>query len=628
MTASIPAVDPSVPTVAIVGNDAVLAAAPATPVQLAHACLRRGFTVAVPASWGDELIAAEVVRGVASRERGPAVMCVCPFVRARLLAPGPDLAPFLISLVSPPVAAARYVRAIYGEYAVHVTYIGACPGGDDPSIDVRLTPDAFIADLAEHGIALSEQPLVFDSIVPPDRRRWCSLPGGVPSAEVLWSETDGRTCIGIEREEIAADLAQHIMAREHVLLDLAPGLGCACSGATGLVTADRARATVTAAEPPRALSPVIDAAAFISLRVPVGAAAAPVSREPPSSAAVSTADAALERVLDEMLGADDPGSATDRAGEATVDDSGHRGGASSAVGLDLPQTVAALPGAPIVAQSGGVVEWEAVIDSEPDADTVPDAVSMTGGDERGADTVTGANESTSMIAVAEMLDESPHTSQSVAFEDAKPTAGEEARTSGPAGAPHAPVRRRTPPAMLSRYAAASIPKTTGPHGRPVPRAYVAKRRTPPTGAAVVAVPQVIDANGSDTPRSPVEPPASPGPDLVAGATSSGDPNVVSTHPEPRPRPESDRAEIVPLARPHPADDDPASAGDQTPPAPPPSTPRASSVTSSVQPEPEPTVSSDGANGAGARTNGESAMTLLLVGALIGLALFVVLALRR
>ena len=36
------------PTVAIVGNDAVLQAAPATPVQLAHACLRRGFTVAVP----------------------------------------------------------------------------------------------------------------------------------------------------------------------------------------------------------------------------------------------------------------------------------------------------------------------------------------------------------------------------------------------------------------------------------------------------------------------------------------------------------------------------------------------------------------------------------------------------
>jgi hypothetical protein len=40
------------------------------------------------------------------------------------------------------------------------------------------------------------------------------------------------------------------------------------------------------------------------------------------------------------------------------------------------------------------------------------------------------------------------------------------------------------------------------------------------------------------------------------------------------------------------------------------------------------VSSDGSDGAGVRTNGESAMTVLLVGALIGLAVFVLLALRR
>jgi iron only hydrogenase large subunit-like protein len=121
--------------VVIIGNDAVLAAAPATPVQIAHACLRRGFTVAVPASWGDELVAAEAVRRLASRERGPAVMCVCPFVRSRLLAPGPDLAPFLVSLVSPPVATARYLRAVYGEHGVHITYIGGCPSAEDISID-------------------------------------------------------------------------------------------------------------------------------------------------------------------------------------------------------------------------------------------------------------------------------------------------------------------------------------------------------------------------------------------------------------------------------------------------------------------------------------------------------------
>src|SRR4030095_8275498 len=133
-----------VPMVAIIGNDAVLEAAPATPVQLAHACLRRGFSVAVPATWACERAAHEVVRRPASGVRGPAVMCVCPFVRSRLLAPGPDLAPFLVSLVAPPVAAARYLRAAYGEHGVHITYIGGCPSADDPSIDERLTPDAFL----------------------------------------------------------------------------------------------------------------------------------------------------------------------------------------------------------------------------------------------------------------------------------------------------------------------------------------------------------------------------------------------------------------------------------------------------------------------------------------------------
>src|SRR5688572_18932952 len=138
MSASFPNVERRpVPAVAIVGNDAVLAAAPASPVQLAHACLQHGFSVAVPASWGDELLAAETVRRLLGREKGPAVMCVCPFVRSRLLASGSDLAPFLVSLVPPPVAAARYLRAAYGEHAVHITYIGACPSADDAAIDVR-----------------------------------------------------------------------------------------------------------------------------------------------------------------------------------------------------------------------------------------------------------------------------------------------------------------------------------------------------------------------------------------------------------------------------------------------------------------------------------------------------------
>src|SRR5689334_18226189 len=96
---------PRVTSVVILGNDAVLAARPATAVQLAHACRRAGFDAAVPASWGDELVAAESARQLRERGDGAAILCACPHVEARLLAPGPDLAPLLVPVVAPPVAA-------------------------------------------------------------------------------------------------------------------------------------------------------------------------------------------------------------------------------------------------------------------------------------------------------------------------------------------------------------------------------------------------------------------------------------------------------------------------------------------------------------------------------------------
>jgi len=426
--------------VAIIGNDAVLAAAPATPVQVAHACLRRGFTVAVPASWGDELVAAEAVRRLASRERGPAVMCVCPFVRSRLLAPGPDLAPFLVSLVSPPVATARYLRAAYGEHGVHITYIGGCPSADDPSIDERLTPDAFLADLADQGIALSEQPLVFDSIVPPDRRRWCSLPGGAPTAEILWGDNDARALVEIDRDDVSTDLAQHIITHEHVLLDLAPSLGCVCSGAIGSLPSRSARSAVTAVEPPRALKPVIDPAPMVSLDVPV----AEQAMSAPVIAVVSTtspAHVSMESRLDELLG--------------------------TATG-----------------QQWRVSEVEAEIDFA--AEAKPSGNASVGTPDR---------EPTVTVAVAAVLMGSDPThgvlAEAVSEHAGMETAAQEppvAVTAAPSGAeraaaPTAPttaapshVRCRTPVPVPARYPSV-IPRATASDGKALPRAYVAKRQT-------------------------------------------------------------------------------------------------------------------------------------------------------
>jgi hypothetical protein len=82
-----------------------------------------------------------------------------------------------------------------------------------------------------------------------------------------------------------------------------------------------------------------------------------------------------------------------------------------------------------------------------------------------------------------------------------------------AGGQRSSVRRRTPPGVFSRYATAQIPRATGPDGRLLPRAYVAKRRTPVASAAV-----------ADTARQPA--PTS-GSSTSTGASAASSPEVVT-----------------------------------------------------------------------------------------------------
>lgn len=273
-------------SIAIIGTDAVLAALPATPVQLAHACLRAGFANVIPASWGDELIASAVLRRLPQYGNGPAIQCSCPFVAHRLLTVGGDLRPVLLPLVPPPVAIARYLHVLAKPARARITYIGACPGAVDDSIDIRMSPEALIALLAEREIIVEQQPLVFESVIPPDRRRFRSQPGGVPTADALWSEVGSRTLVEIDGEDFVTEIAQHLLTGKNVLIDASARLGCACSGAVH--GARNARAQITAQEPPRAASPVIDEAPVIDLELPVPA----VSRTPVDVVAIPSVPSA------------------------------------------------------------------------------------------------------------------------------------------------------------------------------------------------------------------------------------------------------------------------------------------------------------------------------------------------
>ena len=265
-----------VPSIAVLGADALLAALPATPVQLAHACMLAGYQSVVPASWGDELIAAAALRALPKFGELPAIQCSCPFVAHRLLAAGTDLRPFLVSLVAPPVAVARYLRAAHAPAKLRITFVGRCPGAAEESIDARLTPEELLAMLADRGIALDEQPRVFDSVLPPDRRRYRSQPGGLPTSDMLLAASGtsngaARTLVELRGDELPLELAQYLLGGKPVLIDVAGKLGCLCSGAAPGGSAATGRAGVTAIEPPRASRPVIDERVPVELELPLPA---------------------------------------------------------------------------------------------------------------------------------------------------------------------------------------------------------------------------------------------------------------------------------------------------------------------------------------------------------------------
>ncbi|HMA03346.1 MAG TPA: hypothetical protein VKP02_13340 [Gemmatimonadaceae bacterium] len=248
----------------ILGADAVLAALPSSPVQLAHACHALGFELAAPATWGDELIAESCLQQLTAFEHPTAIMCSCPLVTERLTRSSTTLEPFMLTFVSPPVATARYLRAAYEGQPLHITYVGACPGADDASIDARLLPSQLLEAFAERGIVVGEQPKSFDALVPLDRRRFFSLPGGTPSSDHV-DRCSNRALLELAGDDVVLGLTQHLIEHTPALVDLALPLGCACAGAGDHARRGKPRAALLLLEPPRARQKVLDP----SLRVDV-----------------------------------------------------------------------------------------------------------------------------------------------------------------------------------------------------------------------------------------------------------------------------------------------------------------------------------------------------------------------
>lgn len=214
-------------SVLILGPDAAAAASPASVVQLVHACHRWGFATVVPSSWGDELLAAEVIRRCAIRENRPAIQCSCPRVAERLGANAAKLDDSIFWLATPPVAAAKYIRAHSSGLDIHITYAGSCPGAIDSSIDQRMTPTELLLAITARGIDVGAQPMVFENIIPPDRRRHFSAIGGIPDGQRLWESAAFRVAQPSDID-LSIGVAQLLLAEERVLVDMSPLVGCVC----------------------------------------------------------------------------------------------------------------------------------------------------------------------------------------------------------------------------------------------------------------------------------------------------------------------------------------------------------------------------------------------------------------
>ena len=66
-----------------------------------------------------------------------------------------------INIASPPVVAARSLRAVHGEDIV-ITYVGDCPGGTDPAIDIRFSLADLISVFERQEVRLADQSAELD----------------------------------------------------------------------------------------------------------------------------------------------------------------------------------------------------------------------------------------------------------------------------------------------------------------------------------------------------------------------------------------------------------------------------------------------------------------------------------
>ena len=164
----------------ILPTEAIVRFHPATPEQLVNGCLAAGFRSVFFELLGDELVAAEYVRLLHRSDRKETwIRSTSPLVVEHVRAEYPELVPHLAPIVTPAVALTRYLRLSFPNFAI--LYAGVHSAGPDPTdtVDGSISLDQLRQLLEDRGAVPSLQPHALRTL-PPERRRYLSVPGGLP----------------------------------------------------------------------------------------------------------------------------------------------------------------------------------------------------------------------------------------------------------------------------------------------------------------------------------------------------------------------------------------------------------------------------------------------------------------
>jgi diguanylate cyclase (GGDEF)-like protein len=249
----------------ILGTEVAAHFYPATPEQVINGCYAAGFRSVYRGVIGDELVAAEYLKLWDDESWGTLIRSTDPVVVETITAEYPELVPYLAPITYPPVAEARYLRALHGS-AMKVVYAGICPPQCD-DLDAGITFMDLEQLLKLRGVSVLEQKEYFTRI-PEERRRHLSAAGGMPLALL---------------EEVRQSSARFKKIRG---LDALPGLAHAITtdrldlGFVDILSYEGSldhplsgpreefhwrRAVVAKTEPPRSSMPVVDTGVIASV---------------------------------------------------------------------------------------------------------------------------------------------------------------------------------------------------------------------------------------------------------------------------------------------------------------------------------------------------------------------------